>query len=228
MEEHLPPDLLAVVYQATASSVVDMLAQARTPERAAEIARDAARLLDRVLRPLDQAHPTACRAGCSWCCHVRVACTPPEAIAVAAFVQSGLEKRVRRPLLASLRASCDQTRGLDSKAWAGQRLPCPFLRDGLCLVHSVRPLACRGWHSFDVRQCIRHYEDPASTIEASGERLTVRGIASRALGDGLRRAELNAESVDLASAVRLILDKPDALAAWLRGEDAFAAARWPG
>ncbi len=229
VEQHLPQELLAVAYQATASGVAETLAEGRSPQKAVEATQNAARQLDALLRPLDQAHPPACRAGCSWCCHVRVACTPIEAIAVAAFVQSGIDKRARRKLVERLRAVLDQARGLDSKAWARQRLPCPFLGEGgLCQVHSARPLACRGWHSFDVAQCKRHFEDPVNTIEASGERLTLRGIASRALGDGLRRAGLDASGVDLASAVRLILDKPDTVDSWLRGEDAFAAARWQG
>lgn len=228
MDEHSPSDVVSFAREATTSGVAEVLAEGRTPRKAAEIAQNAAGLLDGMLRPLDQANPPACRAGCSWCCHVRVACTPPEAILVAAHVQSTLPKPVRRQLVARLSAALDQSGSLDSRAWARQRLPCPFLGGGVCLVHPSRPLACRGWHSFDVEQCKRHYQDPARMIEASGERLTLRGVVSRALADGLNRGGLICDRVDLASAVRLILEKPDTVTAWLRGEDAFAPVRWVG
>jgi len=228
VEEQRPPDIFTVAYEATASGVAETLADGRTPQKAVGVAQDAARLLDKMLSRLDQTHPPACRARCSWCCYIRVACKPPEAISVAAYIQTRLAKHVRRQLVAHLDAVCDQTRSLDSKVWARQRIPCPFLGDGMCLVHQARPLACRGWHSFDVEQCKRHWEDMSSMVDASGARLKLRGVVSNAVSDGLKRGGFTADSVDLAAAVRLVLHDPDTVAAWLRGEDALATVRWLG
>jgi Fe-S-cluster containining protein len=238
LDDRRAPSVADYAYRATVSAVAEALDGERTQRQAVVAAEGAARLLDGLLVGLDRENPPACRAGCAWCCHVSVACSPPEAIRVAAYVQSGLNKRDRRALSVRLDAFLDRTRDLDADARARLRIPCPFLSggvsggrsDGVCLVHPARPLACRGWHSFDVEQCKRHFRDPASQVDASGTRLALRGVVSRAVRDAVERGGLSGVAVDLAAAVRLVLSdgksERDVVAAWLRGEDAFADARW--
>lgn len=86
-----------------------------------------------------------CGKGCSGCCSLAVNCTFPEAVLVAAALDSQQQARLqqRAPLLYQVAGTA-----ADLKAWlAGYRIqagPCPFLEtDGACGIYAVRPLSCR-------------------------------------------------------------------------------------
>lgn len=89
--------------------------------------------------------PLYCGKGCSGCCSLAVNCTFPEAVLVAAALNSQQQARLRQraPLLYQT-----ATAAHDLKGWlAGYRSqagPCPFLEtDGACGIYAVRPLSCR-------------------------------------------------------------------------------------
>lgn len=106
-----------------------------------------------------------CRAGCSACCHQLVMTTMAEARATAELIHDLPEAELRRLELSLegwLSATSDLRRRLQEAAddelepvveaiasdyWR-KRIPCPFLREGLCAVYEVRPLACR--HHFSL------------------------------------------------------------------------------
>ncbi len=221
--------LFAVAYQGETSAAAEILARGLTNANAVELARDAAERLDALLASLPDTRALACRAKCSWCCYERVACSPLEAIAVATYVQSRLVKRDRASVVSRLDAYADRVSGLDADAKNALRLPCPFLEGGVCVVHKTRPLMCRAWHSYDVEQCRSRKEGTSAGVSVNGVRLQLRVVVSGALRDAVERAGQRHPKVgnlDLAAAVRLVLEQPDAVAAWLRGEDAFAAAEY--
>lgn len=73
---------------------------------------------------------SACKSGCSYCCHIATTITSTEAEALGKV--SG-----RKP-----RKLSGHTRAEDQREqW--HTVPCPFLKAGRCSVYEVRPMACR-------------------------------------------------------------------------------------
>lgn len=72
---------------------------------------------------------TACRTGCSYCCHTSVAVSMLEAQLIGEHIG-------KAPLKAPARQSRAETAHY-------HRQPCPFLADGECSIYAARPMACR-------------------------------------------------------------------------------------
>lgn len=83
---------------------------------------------------------SACRAGCSHCCHTAVMIYQTEAEEIALYTC----RTVRRQ---EFRMPQDiKDLGMQTKYI---RTPCPFLVEGRCSVYEVRPYACRQQHSLN-------------------------------------------------------------------------------
>lgn len=78
---------------------------------------------------------SACRQGCSHCCHIPVAVTQTEA--------NMLGKAIGRPALQILDAPSPSEDGY------GYHRPCTFLVEDSCSVYQNRPLACRVHFNLD-------------------------------------------------------------------------------
>lgn len=106
-----------------------------------------------------------CHAGCDACCHQLVMTTSAEARAAASFMR-GLPRAEQARLAARLDGWLEATGALRQRLqevhddelepvveaiatdyWL-QRIPCPFLNEGLCALYEARPLACR--HHFSL------------------------------------------------------------------------------
>lgn len=93
---------------------------------------------------------SACRAGCSHCCHIGVAVSRSEAELIAQETRLTL----RAPAPASAHGQVDET--LDEMRRAADALakrprPCTFLSlEGHCRIYASRPLACRQLHNLDI------------------------------------------------------------------------------
>lgn len=77
---------------------------------------------------------SACRAGCSHCCHIPVSLSATEARAIG--------KAIGHPPAAV-------SEHIDV-AIEGYEAPCPFLRDDQCSIHPHRPAVCRTHLNLDV------------------------------------------------------------------------------
>ena len=92
----------------------------------------------------------ACTKGCSSCCatHVTIPLYPLEVVGIYWYViekMLGPERMVLKRQLAAFKKG----------------MPCPFLIDGACSIHPMRPLACRHFNVFN-RPC-QPGEDPYYT-----------------------------------------------------------------
>ena len=72
---------------------------------------------------------SACKSGCSYCCHISVMICESEAKALAKASGRKMQKITERPSLAI------------REKW--HKVPCTFLKKGRCSVYEERPLACR-------------------------------------------------------------------------------------
>jgi Fe-S-cluster containining protein len=79
----------------------------------------------------------ACKRGCSHCCvtHQDIPVYPLELVGISWYVAEKLNGRQRE----SLKRQLSEFRKTD---------PCPFLSDGVCTIHPVRPMACRQFNVF--------------------------------------------------------------------------------
>lgn len=73
---------------------------------------------------------SACKSGCSYCCHISAVITQTEADQLAAATG-------RKALKLSGRADMEASQ----KKW--YKVPCPFLKNGKCSAYDQRPLVCR-------------------------------------------------------------------------------------
>lgn len=177
--------------------------------------------------------PLACRRGCATCCSLRITATAPEVFGIARFLRAVTPQLEARgiDLLERLRDADRHTRGLGESARAVLRRPCPFVAHGACVIYPVRPLACRGHASHDVRACADAAAGRRPDVPYSEGHRRLRGLVQNALQSALRDAELAWGLYELSQALVLCLDglgeAADAESAWLAGDDPLDAALLP-
>lgn len=89
----------------------------------------------------------ACRRGCAHCCHLPVGVTYGEAALLATALRRRPDLRLR---------FADAASPLAGVAWRNLvGHSCPFLQDGACAVHDLRPLPCRALAATDADGCAR-------------------------------------------------------------------------
>lgn len=97
--------------------------------------RKAADELQRKVLPI-----SACRSGCSHCCHISAVLTRSEAQVIARETGAQLDPQAGR-YSPTRNPDFEATRELIGKQYYGQ--PCTFLAHGRCTIYGARPLACR-------------------------------------------------------------------------------------
>jgi len=174
--------------------------------------------------------PIDCGKGCSACCTLRVMATAPEIFLVARYIRevdAALKAR-GIDLPARIAQMAADTKDLSEEQRLHLRRPCPFIFKGICLIHAVRPLACRGLASHDRRACADAAAGRSDHVPTSQAHLTVRGLVQNALQAALRQDELPWAAYELNQALTLELaSEPSLFDAWSQGEDVFAPALIP-
>jgi hypothetical protein len=171
--------------------------------------------------------PPACSRGCDACCTLRVSATAPEVLLVARFLRMVQPKLLERGIDLVARHAADAlTRGRTESERVALGQPCPFAAQGVCIIYSVRPLACRAHLSFDASACAKAAAGKLDAVPHSEGQRVLRSLVQNALQAALRNAGLGWGLYELNHALTLALeDGTDA--AWLRGEDPLTAARLP-
>lgn len=173
-----------------------------------------------------QEPPLACHRGCATCCTLRVSATAPEVWLVARFLRQVLPALQARgiDLLAQVREADARTAGLDEAQRVALRRACPFIAQGVCVIYGVRPLACRGHASHDLRACREAAAGLRDEVPYSQAHRDVRGVVQNAMQSALREAGLAWASYEFNRALLMALDDEAAEAAWFAGEDVLAPA----
>lgn len=170
--------------------------------------------------------PLACHKGCATCCTLRVTATAPEVLMIGRYVRWSDDrfKSIGIDLPARIADADAQTRGLDEAQRVTLRLRCPYIENGVCLIYQVRPLACRGHASYDVRACVEAAAGRAGEIPYSGPHMTVRSLVQNAMQSSLHEAGLAFGLYELNHAVCIALQNEACCEEWLSGADVFAPA----
>ncbi|MBI5262147.1 MAG: hypothetical protein HY852_10075 [Bradyrhizobium sp.] len=170
--------------------------------------------------------PLACEKGCPSCCILRVTATAPEVFLLASYVRrieaspQGAAIGLKRRIELADRA----TRGLGEAERMALRKPCPFIVRGMCIVHPVRPLACRGHASFDKKACARAAAGQDVEVPLSEPHHALRGSVQAALQSALRSAGLAWGLYEVIHGLALALDREEREADWVAGKDSLAPA----
>ena len=204
-----------------------ILAQGHTVANLVELATDAEQTFSRVAAQLSADWKPACKSGCAWCCHIEVVATVPEVLRIADFLHTKAPPKQSLLLRKQIAANCEKAAGLNSEARGRAHVPCGLLIDNRCSVYPVRPLACRGWSSSDVRLCRESYSKPMEVRVPIHlwQRELLAGITG-GLRAALQSAGLYAEggAVELNAALHIALTTSRAAERWLSGENVFASA----
>ena len=202
------------VQQFAAQAVAATLGRSTDVDACVALARQIDQLLEQAARQLPQAGAAlACRAGCNFCCHLRVQVLPHEAIALFRYLRSRLPHSLAERVRARLE---DYTR---PGAEANPRRPCAFLVDGQCSAYEVRPGACAAYHSLQRERCEQSFQAPA--LPAGTVALESLQVVAMGLEDGLAAAlhdrGLDHAPAELHVAVAALLKDPGRIARWRAG-----------
>lgn len=174
-------------------------------------------------QPVESAQTVACRGGCASCCTIRVAATAPEVLLIARYIRSS-PKTMEFELRQRIAAADGATRTLGELQRLASGLPCPFIDLDLCVIYSVRPLACRGHASFDERACIDALAGRDCEVPISELHMTVRGLVQNAMQAALRDAGYAWGAYELNQALQIALADEACEMTWGKGGDTFASA----
>ena len=186
------------------------LGQLADAGRAVDFVANLHRGLDQVAARAAQVGPVPdCRAGCAYCCHVRVEATDPEIFYIA--------RRVRKWPAAQLADLLAKLRGCVAEQRAGSgdtRQACAFLVDERCSIYEVRPASCRKAHSLSVKQC----ETFAPEITQNLKLLVDAEALMAGTAAAYREVGLPASPRELLAAVLAALTDASTEVRWYRGE----------
>jgi len=214
MNSHARPinERLAALVKVNA---LEILGGERTLARALDLARQAHAWADHLIEKFEAEsplpHPLACQPGCHFCCYNQIEVTPLEALTVWRFIRNlPPEEQARLENQVSASASQRASKTKEDIARSRRQFPCPFLHQGLCVVHPVRPLLCRAMHSFNAGYCETSLQaDTLLPDQYYLHRYEIVWSIIQGLNDGCKAAGCQSNPVDLAQAVSFFLPKPE-------------------
>jgi len=165
----------------------------------------------------------ACHGGCASCCTIRVAATAPEILLIARYIRSSpktMEFELERRIL----KANDVTMLLGEAQRMESGVACPFIDHDLCVIYSVRPLACRGHASYDTQACIDALAGHPCEIPVSVLHMTARSLIQNAMQAALRDHGYAWATYELNQALQIALADEASETAWMNGDDVFAPA----
>jgi Fe-S-cluster containining protein len=155
----------------------------------------------------------ACRAGCSFCCHLRVMVYPHEAIALFRYLSSRMSKEQVDGVRARLFENTTHIRN---------GAACAFLIDGKCSAYEVRPAACSGHHSLSRERCEQACDSGARSGDGIPALKGLRYVAT-ALDEGMEQAlvaaGLSGTLIELQTAVAALIQNPSLIERWRSGRE---------
>lgn len=211
-----------------ALTAVEILSEGRTTAKIMELWENAitwARSF-RNMSPVKDRHE--CAPGCSFCCHIPVAISVPEALGLAAYLNARFSPQELATVREKIAKNAATVEGMTVNEHARATVKCALLDDdGKCSAYEARPIPCSSWCSVSRSRCEAAFAtDPVTAkvgIDATVH-TTGRGVqAGLCIGAG--QSGLDGKTYELHSALLRALDTPDAEERWACGEDVFAGCK---
>lgn len=96
----------------------------------------------------------ACATGCAWCCHQLIVMTNrSDGVAMLDAARTNLSATEFSEVETLLREQATEIGAVSYEEAETRRWTCPLLRDSMCTVYKVRPIACRSVFSSDAECC---------------------------------------------------------------------------
>jgi hypothetical protein len=208
---------IAPVQQFAARAVRDTLGRGTDVDACVALVGQVDQLLEQAARHLpDGGARLACRAGCSFCCHLQVRVLPHEAIALFRYLQSRMAPATAERVRGKIREYAPAS---GAAGHAPARRPCAFLVEGECSAYAVRPSACAAYHSVSRQRCEQSFDDPslASGTVALQALMVVALALEEGVNEALQAQGLSHTPLELHTAVAALLADPTRIARWRAG-----------
>ena len=167
----------------------------------------------------------ACKAGCSYCCHLRVDARAHEVIYAAEFIRRHLSAAQIEGIVARSKAHAKKMSAMTVLQQFTSNNACPLLVDGRCSAYGGRPISCRSHHATDVKYCQQFFETSDPDTPASHDEPLYHN--SRAVWDGITKAfaeeGYDGEMYDFGSAIGEALENPVTARRWRDKKRAFSS-----
>ena len=154
-----------------------------------------------------------CKAGCSYCCSLRVAATPPEVFLIARHLKQ-MPIESHSELIARLKIRAEATQGVSTENFF---FPCTLLVAGQCTIYEVRPVMCRKYLSLDVEEC----KKPDACAPEDREMVITSSALIFGTSQAYAKAKLSNQIHELGQALLVALTDPNTEDRWYRGEQVF-------
>jgi len=171
-----------------------------------------------------------CRAGCSYCCHLRVEAFAHEILLLHQAIEAMTDASGRQTIEQRLRANATRIAAISEDEHLVTNIACALLVDDRCSLHNIRPLSCARYHSTDLAACQRAHDDP---LEHGDRRpiipeVDLQGdVLLQAMADALKQAGLDHRRYELNTALVRLLDEPGLAQRWRQGKALLPAKSSP-
>jgi Fe-S-cluster containining protein len=168
----------------------------------------------------------ACKAGCPHCCHIRVVAFPFEIVAIYFRLVNTLSPAELKAFKARLQERFETIRDMSMDERFRTNVQCPLLENGSCSVYDVRPVACAGYHSLSLAECIDSFEHPEDidhpiTMAMSVKKeLDLRQAIAHSVLQGERD---DATKHELIRSLWTLFQQPSLIQRWKDGRAIFQA-----
>lgn len=194
-----------------------------------QVAAGAARHVEQTVEGFRQLTGAAidCRAGCSFCCWLRIDARAHEVLLIARFLKNetattphpgGLEARIQ--------AAAEKVAGLSYDERQAMQQPCALLdHAGCCSVYEARPLACRRYLSVSVEACSAIWQGEPPEVEPEHPMIAEPGrYAANGAHNAFIAQGYDGYQYELMAALREALADPECEARWRLKQPAFSEA----
>lgn len=125
---------------------------------------------DNIISKMEEKDPStiaACSSGCSYCCHMQVKVTPPEAFFILQNISTHFTAKTRDRLFKRIDNNRGLTEGksLEERVLIKDQTPCVFLTHHTCDIYQARPMICHAWHALDKSACVTAYQSKNADAE---------------------------------------------------------------
>ncbi len=168
-----------------------------------------------------------CRAGCSYCCNLRVVAFPFEIIAIYFYLVENFSKREFEEFKARVHQQYQIIQGMTTEEHFATNIRCPLLADKKCSVYPVRPLSCAGYHSASVDACRDSDENPEITgmdrggIPMIHEVKEAQSVQNTVAVEVLSKTRDDANQYELIRGLWKIMNNPKLIQRWKAGRVVF-------
>ena len=221
MARGLGPELGEAEALGIALIVHERLTDAGRQARAGEAAEMVETLLEKTLANEVRGLDLGCRKGCSYCCSALVTCSAPEIFRVASWLRQNATTAAAPIKLPEIAAEVVRRHGVSLEQMFNERAPCPLLIAGACGVYPVRPIPCRSLFSMSSEACRLALEENSGEVPIVGGAMQKGEMARTLLLAAVSAAGLSDRGIELTAGVMAVIEKPDAEARWLAGENVF-------